>query len=156
MNFKKETLRIIENIRAQSGIGFWDLDITSPQKVDEYCNNLTEKYVSNGMSIIELDVKKVSRHFFTSQEEQFYVNGILLKDDFPQYYQIVNEWKNHVPLTPPTIIFIEDQQSPYSLPRIHIHDGKHRLSVYRQFEFETCPFVVPNNQINLFKHNFDI
>jgi hypothetical protein len=156
MNFTKETLRLITNIKNQKDIEFWDLDITSSQKVVEHCNNPTEEIVSNGMRIVELDIKKVSKHFLTSEEEQFYVKGLLLKEDYQQYYQIAKEWSCHILLTPPTLIFFEDQQSPYNLPRIYIHDGKHRLSVYRQFGFEKSRFVIPNTQINLFKQNFNI
>lgn len=156
MNYKNETLRLLENIKTKKGFEFWDLDIDSKQKVRQYCNNLSEDFLIDGLSIVKLNIEEVARHFLTIEEEQFYIKGVLLKDDFHQYHNIASEWDNNILLTPPTLIFILDQYSHHSLPRIHIHDGKHRLCVYRQLNLKFTYFVIPNSQLILFQTYFKV
>jgi hypothetical protein len=156
VNLKKKTLELIVSIKSKKGFTFWDLDVDSVEKAALYCNNLSEKYSSEGLKVVRLDVEEVLRHFISIEEEQFYLNGVLLKDDFSQYYEIALEWENNKLLTPPTLIFIEDQLSHNNLPRIHIHDGKHRFCVFRQFKFSSSCFVIPISQLDLFTKHFNL
>lgn len=157
MDYKKEVPNLVKVIKSNKDFTFWDLVIKSPEKIKQHCNfDCRSKYASKSFKIITLDIKDISPHFYSHDEEKLYVDGYFKEEDYDIYHKIALKWSENILLTPPTLIFFEKEISHQKLPRIHIHDGKHRFTIYRQFKISTSQFVIPKNQISMFEKKFTI
>ncbi|MBI1286227.1 MAG: hypothetical protein GC178_01470 [Flavobacteriales bacterium] len=125
--------------------------------IDEHINAPVQRIIPEGLSIIEVPMDDLVQHFDELYAPIVREPHLFRRDQIRETLcEILLEWEEAVPLTPPMVLFRDKHFQAHPMPnKIWVHDGKHRLSVAHALGAERIVVIVPTHQVEQFSTTFN-